>query len=130
MRVEYDSKDMLRTTVIPVLLGNCATAHLFAARIYLRSGIVSYICDEKRRAVDLVAPFSSFFCLQSRKEPRAILDCLEYLASSKDYLPIILPCNAFYEDFVKAHEDILASRFIISDRKSFLKQKPMSVFKT
>ncbi len=121
---------MLRATVIPVLLGDCPSAHFLAMRIYLKCGIVSYICDKKRKITDLVNPFSRFFCIHSRKETRVILDSLDYLSASKDYLPIIIPCNEFFNAFTKENEAFLEARFIISDKKSFFGQKPMSVFKT
>lgn len=127
--MNYDSKDMLRATVIPVLLGDCHTAHRFAASIYFRCGIVSYVCDDKKRLLDLLDPCSRFFRLHSRKEPRVILDSLDYLASVKDYVPIIIPCNSFYEELVRENRDFLEPRFIISDRESFFVQKPMSIFR-
>ncbi|MBQ7384858.1 MAG: hypothetical protein IJV72_08735 [Clostridia bacterium] len=124
----YDSKDMLRQTVIPVLLGDCARAHLFSLKIYFRCGIVSYMCDDKRRAADFINPTTKFFPLYSKKDTRVICDILDYLASVKDYLPIIIPCNEYYREFVRENREFLESRFILSDTESFFKQKPMSVF--
>ncbi len=127
--LNYNSKDMLRATVIPVLLGDCPAAHIFAAKVYLRCGIVSYVCDEKKKAADIIDPFSKFFCLHSRREPRVILDSLEYLSSVKDYLPIIIPCDKFYKEFTENNKDFLGTRFILSDKEFFFKQKPMSAFR-
>ena len=126
--VYYDSKNMLRQTVIPVLLGDCARSHLFALRIYLRCGIVSYICDDRRRAADLINPTTKFFSLGSKKDARVICDILDYLASSKDYLPIIIPCNEYYRAFISENREFLEARFILSDTESFFEEKPMSVF--
>ena len=124
----YEPKDMLRASVIPVLLGDCSAAHLMAFRIYHRCGIISYICDEKRSLVNYLNPFSRFFHLVSLTEQRTALDTLEYLSSNRDYLPIILPCNEFFQSFVEQNRDFLETRFIISDKASFFTQKPMSVF--
>ena len=92
----YDSKDMLRASVIPVLLGDSAAAHLMAAKIYLRSGIISYICDSRRSFWNYVDPFSRFFSLISSAEEGIVCEALGYLASAKDYLPIIVPCDEYF----------------------------------
>lgn len=125
-RVDYSKKDILRTTLVPVLLGDNFGAHLLAARIYLRSGISSYVCDDKRRFADLIDPFSSFYSISS--EPGVALAVLGELFPNNDYIPILIPCNRYYERFVRENKEFLESRYIISDSRGLFGQKPMSEF--
>ena len=69
----YNSKDMLRSSVIPVLLGDNLSAHLMAAKIYLRCGMISYVCDAKMTVADYIDPFSRFFSLVSETDADIII---------------------------------------------------------
>ena len=124
----YSSKDMLRASVIPVLLGASPQAFCLAWKIYLRSGIISYICDERQSAAHALNPCSKFFPLISASDPRVMIDVLTYLAAEPDHLPIIIPCNDFYSKFADQNRELLEERFIISDHKRFFDEAPMSVF--
>ena len=124
----YNSKDMLRSSVIPVLLGDNLSAHLMAAKIYLRCGIISYVCDAKITVADYIDPFSRFFSLVSETDADIICETLDYLASNKEYLPIIIPCNERYKDLINKRKSFLEPRFIISDKESFFTEPPMSIF--
>lgn len=126
--MDYNSKDMLRSCVIPVLLGDTPRVHLLAAKIYLRTGITSYICGSKKSFLDYIDPFSKFFSLVSDNDGDIICEALGYLASNKEYLPIIIPCNKPYKAFVDKHQTFLEPRFIISDKESFFSLPPMSIF--
>lgn len=124
----YSSKDMIRASVIPVLLGASPRAFCLAWKIYLRSGIISYICDERQSAAHALNPCSKFFPLISASDSSVMIDALTYLAADPDHLPIIIPCNDFYRDFTDRNRDLLEARFIISDCKRFFDEAPMSVF--
>ena len=124
----YDTKEMLRKSVIPVLLGDCAAAHALSFRIYFRCGVVSYVCDENRRISDYLNPFSRFFSLICQSDDDVICDALDYLSSKKDYLPVIIPCSDRFRTFVNSHRDFLESRFIIATPETIFKQTPMSIF--
>ena len=124
----YSEKDILRASVIPVLLGSSDEAFRLSWKIYFRSGIISYVCDERRSFSQMLNPFVHFFELGARSEPDILLESLAYFASERDYLPIIVPCNEFYRDFTKQYRDSLETKFIISDSKRFFEEKPMSIF--
>ena len=124
--MDHSKKDILRTTLVPILLGDTPSAHLLAARIYLRSGISSYVCGEKRRFADLIDPFSSFYQISS--DAGVALLVLGKLFPNSDYIPILVPCNGYYERFVKENREFLESRYIISDRRELFSRKPMSEF--
>jgi hypothetical protein len=126
--MDYNSKDMLRSCIIPVLLGDTISTHILSAKIYLRTGITSYICDSKISLLDYIDPLSKFFSLVSKNDCDIICEALEYLASNKEYLPIIIPCNERYKAFVDDYKSFLEPRFILSDKESFWNTPPMSIF--
>ena len=121
-----DAKNMLRESLIPVLVGDCPRAHLLAARIYFRTGIVSYVCDEKRSPLSFIDPFSKYFPLFSRSHGGVALDSLKYAASCPDYLPLLVICDNALSDFVEKYRDALEASFIIADRKTLFDVPPLS----
>lgn len=127
--MDYNKNDMLRESVIPALLGNSAAARFMAFRIYLRYGIISYICADRPRLFDRIDPFSKFFPLHSASEEGVMLEVLDYLARDREYLPVIIPCGEYFENFVEKNREFLEARFIIADRESFFTKKPMSILK-
>lgn len=124
--MDYSTKDMLRASLVPILLGDSFKAHLLAVRIYLRSGISSYVCDDRRRLADFIDPFSSFYSITSDLD--VALTVLGNLLPDDEYIPILIPCNSRYEQFVRENKDFLESRYIISDSRRLFEQKPMSEF--
>ena len=125
--MSYSKRDMLRDTVVPVLLGNSFSAHMLAARIYFLCGVRSYICDDKRRALDFVDPFSLHYSLVARS-PVALCS-LDYLAKERELLPIIVPCDEYFADFVSENRDFLETRFVISDKASFFSLSQISALR-
>ena len=126
MAMDYSKQDILRATLVPILLGDSIKAHLLAARIYMRSGISSYVCDDRRRFADFIDPFSRFYSITS--DLGVALAVLGGLFPNDDYLPLLVPCTPMYEKFVAENRDFLESRYIISDSREFFSRKPMSEF--
>ena len=58
-----------------------------------------------------------------------MLEALDYLARDREYLPVIIPCGEYFENFVEKNREFLEARFIIADRESFFTKKPMSILK-
>ncbi len=114
---------VIRSSIIPVLLGNSFSTHILAAKIYLRTGIISYICDEDKLLWDYIDPISRFFPVFCKSFDGVMCEALDYLASNKEYLPIIIPCNDRYQAFVASNIDFLEARFIVATADTFFKQK-------
>ncbi|MBQ8140646.1 MAG: hypothetical protein IJ038_03005 [Clostridia bacterium] len=112
-------KDAVRSSIIPLLLGDSLSTHRLSAKIYLKTGIVSYVCDENKTLADHISPFSKFFPLFSKNDDEILRGTLDYIASNKEYLPIIIPCSERYTDFVNANLAFLEPRFIISTPEAF-----------
>ena len=126
--MNYSEKDMIRSALLPLLLGASGEALTLSFRIYLRFGVTSYICDEGQSIIHTLNPATRFLDLGARSEPEILLESLVAISERGDYLPIIIPCDDFYRSFTARFRDTLETRFIISDRKRFFSERPMSVF--
>ena len=124
MRAE--SKKMLKDSVIPVILGDNAGAHLLALRIFLSCGVVSYVCSAKRSFLSFIDPFAKHFPLFCESGSTAALESLFYIASSPDYLPMLIPCTKEFSALISENSELLESRFIISDRQTALSSSLLS----
>ena len=120
------AKNMLRESIIPVLIGDNLRSHFLALKIYLNCGVVSYICDAKKSPLDLFDPFSRYFPLFSDEMGGVALNSLDYVASNTDYLPILVLCDDSRLAFVEENREFLQTRFIISDRSSLFSASPLS----
>ncbi len=121
-----DPRNTIAESIIPVLLGDGLSANLLALRIFLRLGIVSYICSEKRSLTTLLNPAARFYSTVSGKD-EIVCASLSYLAENKDYLPILLPCSPEAENFTKRHLPFLEARFIVTSKAEFFKLKPITL---
>ena len=121
-----NSKYMLKDSVIPMLLGDSFAAQFLALRLYLRCGVVSYICDTKKSLFSLINPAVRYFPLFCSQNCNNALNSLSYAAANSDYLPILVPCSHLYADFVENNREFLESRFIISDRSSVFSCPPIA----
>ena len=121
-----DAKNMLRDSVIPMLLGDSFAAHWLAFKVYFSCGVVSYVCDSKKSLLSLINPAVRFFPLFVSDSCDSAVFSLSYAADNTDYLPILVPCSDRFSAFVDSYRDHLEARFIVSDRSSLLSSIPMS----
>ncbi|MBE6596942.1 MAG: hypothetical protein E7641_04645 [Ruminococcaceae bacterium] len=119
--------NQIAESVIPVILGDGLSQNLLALRIYLRLGIASYLCSEKRSLLTLLNPAAKFYSLVSASEEDIACASLFYLAENRDYLPILITSSEESESFVKRHLPDLEPRFIITNGKEFFTIKPMTL---
>ena len=121
-----EAKNLLRESLIPVLLGDNLKTHLLAMRIYLTCGVVSYICDTKKSLFNALDPFSRYFPLFSSNIDAVALKSLAYAASNTDYLPLLIVCDDKLLPFINDNREFIESRFIISNRSSLFSSSPLS----
>ena len=119
-------KTMQREALLPILLGDSFAAHKVAVKLYLRVGVKSYVCDSRRGFWSFIDPASSFFDLISVKEGIAVRSALDAISKNKDYLPVLVPCNAHFEAFVKENIDFLEPRFILASKEDIFRSAPIA----
>ena len=113
-----DRYELIRDNIQPVFLGCSAKARKTARSLFLKYGIVSYICDTKKPS-----PFSSLFCissvfvrLPSDTNFDVLCDSLFRLAESDgSCIWILSSAKEDYNDFIEEKRELLESVFIISD---------------
>ena len=113
-----DRYELIRDNIQPVFLGYSAKARKTAKSLFLRYGIVSYICDTKKPPVlsSIFRVSSVFIKLISDTNFDVLCDSLFRLADSDSSCVWILSsCKEDYSDFIEQKQEILESVFIISD---------------
>ena len=121
--LRIDCKEAVRTSIIPILLGNSSATHRLSAKIYLRTGIKPYICDEKKIFADYIDPTSRFFPIFSKSNDALLCEILDYISSNSDYLPMIVPCDDRYSRFISENRAFLEQRAIITSESDFFEHK-------
>lgn len=119
--------ELIRDNIQPVILGSSAKTRKVAKELFLRYGIVSYICDEKRPS-----PLSSLFRISSvslRLSSSAnfdvVCDELFRLAATDTSCVWLLCATENFADLIKEKRDILESVFIISELDGIPSSHPL-----
>ena len=116
--------DVLRSSLLPILLGDSRAAHALSFKIYIRCGVRSCICDSRSSFLDLIDPSSSFFDMISDSEDAVLLEGLRYIAEESDYLLVLVPCSERFERLISEHREFFESRFILRTRENLFNSEP------
>ena len=124
-----DRKSNIADSILPTLLGGGLRANLFAMKIYLKLGIVSYICSERCSMLTLLNPAARHFSTVSDKNPDIVCSALDYLTRDGEFLAVLVPCTDLALNTVREKIEFLEERFIVADQGSFFDLKPMILLK-
>lgn len=120
------SQNMLRESIIPVILGDNLRAHLLALKIFFSFGVVSYVCDVKRSPLSFIDPCTRHFPLFSKSRGGVVLESLAYLSSSPDYLLLLVSCDKELDAVIEQNRDHIEAGFIITDKEALFTSSPLS----
>ena len=120
------SQNMLKDSIIPVILGDNLSAHLLALKIFFRFGVISYVCDVKRSPLSFIDPCTRHFPLFSKSRGGVVLESLAYLSSSPDYLLLLVCCDEELDAVIEQNRNYIEARFIITDKEALFKDSPLS----
>ena len=124
------TRDELRKTMrecaVPIFPNQSAKARLIAARLFLKYGIVSFLCGERQAITTRLTPFCRFHRLDLTNERLASEQLADFVDESEDCLFFLLPLTERDRLFVTAHAPLLESRLIITDAKSLLGRTPFA----
>lgn len=118
------SRQMLKESIIPILLGSGRTAYSLASKIFWRYGIRSYICSYGKGFRSLFSPAHEHFPLYSKDDFDVQLKSVEYIADSQEFLPILVPCDDHFLRQTEARREYLESRFIVATPEALFQTKP------
>ena len=122
-----DRYELIRDNIQPIILGYSAKARKTAKSLFLRYGIVSYICDMKKPSPlsSLFRISSAFIKLPSGSNADIICDALFRLAAFDSSCVWILSATEDYIHFIEEKRDILESTFIITELDSITSSHPL-----
>ena len=116
----YAPKETIKSYYVPVLLGTGCGSCLLSLKIFLKTGIVSYICDAKIRPLNFLYPFSRFFRAASPENTLLLVEQLRYFSEHfPDGLPVLVTLGGRYLDFIEKNRRTLENYFLICDKNSF-----------
>ena len=126
MGAAMNKYELIRDNIQPVILGSSAKTRKVAKELFLRYGVVSYICDEKRPS-----PLPSLFRISSvdlrlsSANFDVVCDELFRLAATDTSCVWLLSTTEDFADLIKEKRDILESVFIISDLDDITSSHPL-----
>ena len=118
--------ELIRDNIQPVILGSSAKTRKVAKELFLRYGIVSYICDKKRpSALSSLFRISSVDLRLSSANFDVVCDELFRLAATDTSCVWLLSTTEDFADLIKEKRDILESVFIISELDDITSSHPL-----
>ena len=120
------SIEMLRQSVIPMLLGSTPTAFALSLKIYRKCGVRSYLCSAGTGVLALLCPTLEHLPLFSKYDFDIQLKSLEYVADAQEFLPVLVPCNEYFRRVIQENREYLEKRFILTTPEKIFDAKPFS----
>ena len=112
---DREIKELLRESVLPVILQNGLSAHRLSLSIFRRYKIVSLLCGKRKGLLDALDVSCGFMRLFRTPDERIAAEQLCSLADEyRDCTFELIPLSKRDRAFVSAYAEQLESRFIIS----------------
>ena len=122
-----ERRELLRERVVPLLLGISPRAHLLAIRLFLDCGVISFLCDERKRPLTEWNPTCRFLPW-NRSEPRLAAEQLaDFAESYSDCLFLVIPLRHEDQAFVAEYAPLLESRMIVANPKTLFSESPFAI---
>lgn len=122
-----EEKECIKSTVLPVILGNGAEAHKISAHLFASCEITALICGKKSSVRDFFSTYSRFERLSESDSPEILRDELIGIAKRySEYLLLLVPSNDEYKDLLEKLSEELETRFIIRSPNDLFKTSPIA----
>lgn len=121
-----EAREILGESVVAVILGNTLRARLTSYRLYMKYGISSILCGERKNLFDLFDLRCGFLQLFRDADDALTVDRLSDLSKFyTEQILIILPATDEDIDFLEKNRERLETDFIISISESELDRNPI-----
>ena len=118
-------KELLRESVLPVILQNGLSAHRLSMRIFRRYKIVSLLCGNRKSLLDTLDLSCGFMRLFRTSDERIAAEQLCDLADEyRDCTFVLIPLSKRDRAFTDRYSEQLESRFIISAPDGLFSRPP------
>ena len=109
-----EEKECIKSSALPVILGNSAEAHKISSRLFDSFQMVSLICGKRASIRDFFSAYSRFEKLSGSSLSGILLDELIAIAKRySDYLLLLIPANDEYKNLLTEIQEELETSFII-----------------
>ena len=118
-----DLKETIRSSVVPVILGNGILSCRLAWRLYLTLGTVSLRLGSHKRLSDLLG----LPCLFRKASSDDRLFCEQLLDIAEEfdgYFLLLIPTDELSSDRIDADREAISSRYVISSPDEVLSHIP------
>lgn len=119
-------RELMRERMVPILLDQSAKAHTIAARLFLKYGVISFLCGKKQALATRLNPFCRFHRLDRNDDRLAAEQLTDFSEEFDDCLFFLLPLSEKDRAFVSAFAQLLESRLILANPKSLLAEAPFA----
>ncbi len=118
--------ELLRENFQPVLLGNSALARKLARELYMRFGIVSYICDTKKNFwSSLSFSYIQFKVCSPDCDELLCTELFDISALDETCVFAVIPCTDVFSDFLSRNTEKIEGRYIISEPDKIYESFPL-----
>ena len=119
--MEFLANETLSSTLVPVLLGCSGKALQQANAFHREYGVLSHLFSDRIPLFYRLCPLVRSHRVQKTREDmlllQALLDFAKQLENA-DRLLCLVPCTAFYQEFVSLHAKDLEGAFLLADRST------------
>ena len=119
-----ERRDLMRESIVPVLLDQSKAAHLLAWRLFWRWGVTSFLCGEKKSPLTSLDPVCHFLRTDRGEARLAAEQLTDFTESARDCLFLLVPLTEADRAFAAAYAPALESRMIVADPQSIFRHAP------
>lgn len=116
--MQFLTNDALSESLVPVLIGCSGKSLQSASSFHRQYGVLSHLFSDHIPFFYYLFPLFKFHRVRATRDEalllQALLDFAKQLENA-DRLLYLVPCTAFYHDFVAAHKTELEGAFVLCD---------------
>ena len=122
-------RELMEETIVPIFPRQTLRAHLLALRLYLKWGVISFLCGTKKSIFTALDPTCRFLQTDSHDGRLMSEELADFAESYGDCLFLLVCLTEEDRALVAAHISHLESRMILTDSRSLFRNAPFDRFK-
>lgn len=119
-----ERRELMRESIVPVLLDQSKNAHLMAWRLFLKWGVTSFLCGTKKSPMTSLDPVCRFLQTDRRVDRLAAEQLTDFAETGSDCLFLLIPLTGADRAFAKEYASTLESRMIVADPDTLFERAP------
>ena len=119
-------RELMREQLIPILPDQSVRAHLLACRLFLKYGVISFLCGNRQTIPTRLDPFCRFLRLDREDERLCAEQLADLTEKHDDRLFLLFALSEKDRAFASAYAPLLESRLILADPRSFPAEVPFA----